>query len=215
MTQEIKPFPVPALRRLPAYLRFLRKLAESGREAVSCTHIAQDLRLDPTQVRKDLEMTAIIGRPRIGYPVAELIAAIEDFLGWNNTRDAFLAGAGSLGAALAGYKPFNDHGLNIVAAFDTDPDKVGKTIHDVVILPSSKLPELARRMHIHIGIITVPAEAAQDVADLMISGGIQAIWNFAPANLNVPEGTILEDVHLFSSLAVLTNRLTEAQRIKL
>jgi redox-sensing transcriptional repressor len=214
MTSDIKPFPVPALRRLPSYLRFLKKLAETGREVVSCTHIAQDLRLDPTQVRKDLEMTAIIGRPRIGYSVAELIAAIENFLGWNNTRDAFLAGAGSLGAALAGYKAFRDYGLNIVAAFDTDPVKIGKTIHDIEILPSFKLPELAERMHIHIGIIAVPAEGAQDIADLMIFGGIQAIWNFAPVNLVLPGEIIVEDVHLSSSLAVLTARLTGAQRMK-
>ncbi len=214
MNSDIKPFPVPALRRLPSYLRFLKKLAETGRDVVSCTHIAQDLRLDPTQVRKDLEMTAIIGRPRIGYPVAELIAAIEEFLGWNNSRDAFLAGAGSLGAALAGYKSFRDYGLNIVAAFDSDPEKIGKMLRDLEILPSFKLPELAERMHIHIGIIATPAEAAQDVADLMIFGGIQAIWNFAPVSLVVPEGTIVEDVHLSSSLAVLTSRLTGAQRVQ-
>jgi len=212
MTSDIKPYPVPALKRLPVYLQFLKKIASSGREVVSCTHIAQDLRLDPTQVRKDLEMTSIKGRPRIGYPINELINAIEDFLGWNNTRDAFLAGAGSLGAALTGYESFRKHGLNIVAAFDTDNGKIGKTIHDIEILPIFKLPEIAERMHVHIGVIAVPADAAQDVANLMIFGGIRAIWNFAPANLVVPDEIIVEDVHLSSSLAVLTARLTEALR---
>lgn len=213
MATEIKSFPVPALRRLPGYLRFLRKLAETGREVVSCTHIAQDLRLDPTQVRKDLEITGITGRPRIGYSVPELVAAIEGFLGWNNTRDAFLVGAGSMGAALIGYTAFRDYGLNIVAAFDSDEAKIGRSIRNVEVLPTFKIPELAERMHVHIGIITVPAEAAQDVTDLLIFGGIQAIWNFAPTNINVPEGVIVENVQLSSSLAVLTARLTEAQRV--
>ncbi len=213
MNTDIKSFPVPTLRRLPTYLRFLRKLAETDREFVSCTHIARDLRLDPTQVRKDLEITGITGRPRIGYSVPELVTAIESFLGWNNNRDAFLVGAGSLGAALIGYKAFREYGLHIVAAFDSDEAKIGRTIRDIEVLPSFKIPELAERMHIHIGIITAPAEAAQDITDLLVFGGIKAIWNFAPANIVVPEGVIVENVMLSSSLAVLTARLTEAQRV--
>lgn len=214
MATDIKAIPVPALKRLPSYLRFLKKLAGTGRDVVSCTHIAQDLRLDSTQVRKDLELTGITGRPRIGYIVSELITAIEEFLGWNNCRDAFLVGAGSLGAALIGYTGFRDYGLNIVAAFDADTRKVGALVHDVEVLPVSKLPELAERMHIHVGIITVPADAAQEAADLLVSGGILAIWNFAPAHITAPEGVIVENVHLSSSLAVLTARLTETQRVE-
>jgi redox-sensing transcriptional repressor len=212
MSSDIRSYPVPSLKRLPAYLQFLKKLAEAGREVVPGTHIAQDLRLDPTQVRKDLEITGINGRPRIGYSVPELIAAIEDFLGWNNTTDAFLAGAGSLGTALIGYGSFREYGLNIVAAFDADEKKIGKNIRSIEVLPVYKLPEMAERMHIHIGIITVPAEVAQDVTDLMVFGGIKAIWNFAPANITVPEGIIVENVQLSSSLAVLTHKLAELQR---
>jgi redox-sensing transcriptional repressor len=213
MPTEIKSYPLPSLKRLPAYLHFLKKLAETGREVVSGTQIAQDLRLDPTQVRKDLEITGITGRPRIGYSVPELIAAIESFLGWNNTRDAFLAGAGSLGTALIGYKAFREHGVNIVAAFDADENKIGKSIRSIEVLPIYKLPELAERMHVHIGIIAVPAENAQNVADLMVFGDIKAIWNFAPAKLTVPEGIIVENVELYASLAVLTTKLVELQRV--
>jgi redox-sensing transcriptional repressor len=214
MPDDFKAFPVPALRRLPSYLAFLRKLAKNGRDIVSCTHIAQDLRLDPTQVRKDIELTGITGRPRIGYSVPELIASIEHFLGWDNTRDAFLAGAGSLGTALAGYRAFREYGLNIVAAFDNDPARIGTTVHDIGVLPSDRIPDLAERMHVHIGVIAVPAAAAQDVTDLMIFGGIKAIWNFAPANIVVPEGIVVENVQLTGSLAVLTARLTEMERVK-
>ncbi len=214
MTDDFKAFPVPALRRLPSYLAFLRRLAKNGRDIVSCTHIAQDLRLDPTQVRKDIELTGIAGRPRIGYSVPELIAAIEHFLGWDNMRDAFLAGAGSLGTALAGYKDFRDYGLNIVAAFDNDPSRIGSSVHGIEVLPVDRIPDLAERMHVHMGVIAVPVAAAQDVTDLMIFGGIRAIWNFAPASIVVPEGIVVENVQLTGSLAVLTARLTEMERVK-
>lgn len=209
-----KAAPGPSLRRLATYHHFLKRLQGIQREVVSCTHIARELKLDPTQVRKDIEITGIVGKSRIGYDVNLLIQAIEEFLGWNNTTEAFLAGAGSMGTALLGYGGFRDHGLDIVAAFDVDPAKVGQEIHGKKVLPMEKLADLARRMHIHIGIITVPAEAAQSVADRMIEGGIRAIWNFAPAALHVPDEVILENVHLSSSLAVLSSKLARARKLE-
>jgi redox-sensing transcriptional repressor len=181
-----------------------------GKAVVSCTHIANELKLDPVQVRKDLQYTGIVGSPRIGYPIPALIEAIENSLGWGNLREAFLVGAGSLGTALLGYEGFKECNLNIVAAFDLDASKVGKTVHGRLVLPIEKLADLARRMHIHIGILAVPAEAAQQVADTMLAGDIRAIWNFAPVVLQVPPGTIVENTQLYTSLAVLTARLTEA-----
>jgi len=204
-----KSAPGPTLRRLPTYHHYLKHIEGMGRDFVSCTHIANELRLDPTQVRKDIEVTGIVGKSKVGYDVAHLIRAIEEFLGWDNASDAFLAGAGSMGTALLGYKGFMNYGLNIVAAFDSDMEKVGKTIHGKEVLPMSKLTDLSRRMHVLIGIITVPASAAQQVADLMVQGGIRAIWNFAPAAINVPAEIALENVHLSSSLAVLSNKLAQ------
>ncbi len=206
--------PGPTLRRLPTYHHYLKQLEAKGRDFVSCTHIANELRLDPTQVRKDIEVTGIVGKSKVGYDVPNLIRAIEEFLGWNNTSDAFLAGVGSMGTALLGYEGFRNYGLNIVAAFDTNPDKVGTSVHGKEVLPIEKLPDLARRMHVLIGILTVPADAAQKVADLMIQGGIKAIWNFAPTALNIPEETVLENVHLSSSLAVLSNRLAQLLKVE-
>jgi redox-sensing transcriptional repressor len=199
--------PLPSVRRLPLYLRVLKAMKETGRTAVSCTHIAEELRADPTQVRKDLAITGIIGKPKIGYPVADLIEAIESFLGWNNATDAFLVGTGSLGTALLGHKQFASYGLNIVAAFDSNPIMIGRRIHGRRVLDIAQLPELAARMHVHIGVLTVPADAAQQVARMMVEGGMLAIWNFTSTQLEVPPEVIVERADLSSSLAALTSRL--------
>lgn len=197
------------LRRLPLYHRFLKQVQKEGKEAISCTAIGLDLNLDPTQVRKDIEITEIVGRPKVGYVVGELVDAIERFLGWNNTTEAFLIGAGSLGAALLGYGKFHECGLNIVAAFDSDRYRCNTVIHGKHVLHISKLPELMRRMHIHIGIITVPAAAAQGVADLLVAGEVMAIWNFAPVRLRVPENVIVHNEDLYCSLAALSQKLAQ------
>jgi redox-sensing transcriptional repressor len=139
--------------------------------------------------------------------VPGLIGAIERFIGWDNLEDALLAGAGNLGSALLGYEGFAQHGLHIVAGFDVDPHKVGTVVHGKRILHVDELPGMARRRHIGIGIITVGARGAQPVADLMLSGGIRAIWNFAPVRLRVPEGVIVENEDLAGTFAVISRRL--------
>lgn len=206
-TDTAKTVPEPTLRRLPLYHRYLAELPQPGRENISCTDIGAALKLDPTQVRKDLEATGIVGRPRVGYSMNELSRTIEQFLGWHNVNDAFLVGAGSMGSALLGYRKFEQCGLKIVAAFDTDVKKIGTKIHDVHILPLAKLLNLARRMHVQMGIITVPAPFAQGVADLMVQGGIRGIWNFAPVRLNVPDTTIVHNEDLYISLASISQKL--------
>lgn len=208
--EKTRAVPEPTLRRLPLYHRYLKQQQDLGREFISCTHIGSELGLDPTQVRKDIEITGAAGRPKVGYALGELVTAIEHFLGWDNVNEAFLVGAGSLGAALLGYAKFQHCGLDVVAAFDTNPAKVGTTIHGKHVLPVEKLPNLAERMHIHIGIITVPAPAAQEVADLMIKGGIRAIWNFAPLRLKLPADIIVHNEDLYCSLAALSQKLAKA-----
>jgi redox-sensing transcriptional repressor len=200
----------PTLRRLPLYHRFLKELQATKREYVSCTGIGMELDLDPTQIRKDLESVGIVGRPRIGYVLTQVIDQLEQFLGWNNVNDAFLVGAGSMGSALLGYRKFEQCGLKVVAAFDLDASKIGTRIHGKHVLPLEKLPNLARRMHILIGIITVPAMEAQAVADLMVEGGIRAIWNFAPIRLRTPEHVIVHNEDLYCSLAMLSQKLFAA-----
>jgi redox-sensing transcriptional repressor len=138
----------------------------------------------------------------------------ETVLGWDNTTDAVLAGAGSLGTALLGYERFNQIGLNIIAGFEIDSSKVGLKVHGKTILPLDKLTNLVQRMKIKIGILTVPAEVAQTVTNLMLAGGIRAIWNFAPVILETPPDVVVENVSLASSYAVLSNRLLEAAKTR-
>jgi len=215
MTKEIKQVPEPVLRRLPRYLQILHRMKEDGIREVSSTKIADELSLDPTQVRKDIEFTGIVGRPKTGFLIPELIQAIESFLNWDNINDAFLAGAGSLGTALMGYPNFKSYGLNIVAAFDNNPGKTDGLIRDIPVIHIDKLTDLAQRMHIHIGIITVPAPQANAVAAMMVEGGIKAIWNFAPVQLRVPEDIIVENVLLHAGLSVLKRKLGQVLKDQL
>jgi redox-sensing transcriptional repressor len=207
----IRVIPEPTLRRLPVYHHYLKKVADQSEAAyISCTQIANDLNLVPDLVRKDLEVTEVLGKPKVGYNVLALMQSIENFLGWNNSSDAFLVGAGHLGTAILGYQGFKDYGLNIIAAFDVDPDKVGKEINGRQVFHISKLPKLVERMSIKIGILTAPARSAQEAADTMVSGGIKAIWNFAPTRISVPPHIIVQHENLASSLAVLLKKLSHA-----
>jgi redox-sensing transcriptional repressor len=205
--------PQPSLRRLPQYHHYLVDLEARGIHQISCSVIGLDLGLVPVQVRKDLQYTGIVGKPKTGYSVRELIQAIETFLGWNNVNEAFLVGVGNLGTALLGHERFTQFGLRIVAAFDTNPVKIGQWIHDKAVLSLDKLADLAPRMSIHLGIITTPADVAQSVADEMIKGGIQAIWNFAPVKLKVPEHIIVHNEDLYNSLASLSWKLARRFRV--
>lgn len=208
----LRGIPEPSLRRLPSYCQLLKRIACEESELISCTRIGQELNLDPTQVRKDIAFTGIVGKPKIGYNIRELHDAIETFLGWKNVRDTFLVGAGNLGSALLGYRPFEQYGVRIVAAFDVDPCKIGTTVHGKEVFGIEKLPDLASRLHIRLGILTTPAEVAQQVTEVMVASGIRGIWNFAPVGLNVPADVIVQSENLFSSLSVLSSRLTASLR---
>lgn len=182
-------------------------MKENGEEYASGTVVAKELGLDPIVVRKDLAITGAVGRPRLGFPMDEIIEAIEEFLGWTNTSDAFLVGVGSLGHALLGYQGFEQHGMRITQAFDNNPKLIGKTVHGKTVHDIATMPEMAKRMHVRIGVLTVTASVAQEVANAMVEGGICAIWNFTPTTLDVPSHVILQREELASSLAVLSHRL--------
>ena len=207
--------PEPSLRRLPQYHHYLAELQSRGVSLVSCSTIGRDLKYIPVQVRKDLQFTGIIGKPKVGYSVAELVLAIEAFMGWNSVNEALLVGAGNLGTAILGHERFSRFGLQVVAAFDVDPSKIGQYIYGKAVLPLDEMADLVQRMNIHLGIITTPAEAAQTVADEMVKAGIQAIWNFAPVKLNVPEYMIVHNEDLYSSLASLSCKLAKRFRVPL
>lgn len=203
---------IQTIRRLPAYLALLGKVLAEGREVISSATIGEMLQLDAVQVRKDLAITGSEGKPKVGYSVAELISSIESFLGWDNTKEAFIAGAGNLGKALMGYPGFARHGMKIIAAFDEDDAITGRKVSGIDVLPVGKLSELAFRMGIRIGIIAVPADSAQNICDTMCEGGIRAIWNFAPVRLKTPPGVIVQDEDLAAGLAVLSYKLGKTEK---
>lgn len=196
------------LNRLPAYLRYLYELDRQGVTRVSSTTIAGGLDLNPVQVRKDIAVVSTVaGKPKTGYITKELIADLENFLGYHNTRDAILVGAGGLGHAILGYDGFAKYGLNVVAAFDIDGGVVGTSINGKPVYDMSRLPEIVGRFNIQLGIITVPSQAAQEVADRMVAAGIKAIWNFAAKHLNVPANIAMKHEDLAASLALLRMQL--------
>lgn len=199
-----------AMGRLPKYLAYLKVRQKQGIEGISSTQIAEDLHLNAVQVRKDLALASSAGRPRTGYPLGVLIADLECFLGYHNTQDAFLVGAGRLGRALLGYDQFAEYGLSILAAFDRDPLLHGKELSGKPVMPMHKLDDLVRRMQVHIGILTVSTDSAQAVCDALVHSGIRAIWNFTPVLLQVPEHIIVQNENLASSFAVLSKQLTAA-----
>ena len=194
------------LKRLPGYLAYLKNMPENAPTHISATALANALGMGEVQVRKDLAMVSDGGRPKIGYQRESLIDDIEQFLDYDNTTDAVLIGAGKLGQALMGYKGFDEYGLNILAAFDANP-KMERTEGGKPIYPISKLTQYCRSHKVLMGIITVPAESAQEVADQLIAGGIKAIWNFAPAHLDVPSNILVQYENMATSLAVLSVHL--------
>lgn len=198
-----------ALRRLPKYLNYLKSLPKDGAANISATTIADALGLNDVQVRKDLALISNGGRPKIGYITENLIQDIEHYLGYDDVDSAILVGAGNLGRALLSYDGFAAYGLNIVAAFDTDETIINTVVNGKQVFPLRKMENLCTRMKINIGIITVPAYAAQEVCDMLIESGIQAIWNFSPAELKVPEHFLLQNEDMACSLAVLSKRLAE------
>lgn len=203
--------PKATITRLPVYLRYLRDKLDEGEENISSTTLAVDMRLNPVQVRKDLAVVSrVSGKPKLGFNIKQLIRSIESFMGCDNVSDVLIAGVGGLGSTLLGYDEFSHYGLNIVAAFDSNPQLEGRQIHGIKIYAANRLKEIAKASNIKIGIITVPKQAAQEVASDMVQGGIKAIWNFAPTHLILPKGVAVKYEDLASSLAVLNKKLQDA-----
>ena len=194
------------LKRLPGYLDYLKSLPDTAPEHISATTLANALGMGQVQVRKDLAIVSDGGRPKIGYQRKALIEDIEQFLGYDDTTNAVLIGAGKLGQALMGYKGFAEYGLNILAAFDAAP-KMEKTEEGIPVYHISRLAEFCRENRILMGIITVPAASAQLVCDQLIACGIKAIWNFAPTHLDVPDHILVQNENMATSLAVLSVHL--------
>ncbi len=206
--KEIANISRATIGRMPSYLRFLKEKELAGERTISSTAIAEELNLNAVQVRKDLAViSSVAGKPKLGFEIADLIADINCFLGYDNVTDAVLVGAGGLGRALVGYGGFKNYGLNIVAAFDSSPELIGKSFGGVQVFDAAETSRLVRRLNVLIGIIAVPKEAAQQVADELVEGGVRAIWNFAPAHLVLPQNVAVKNEDMAASLAILSKRL--------
>jgi redox-sensing transcriptional repressor len=207
---QLKNFSASTVRRFPSYLPVIRDLQQEGKEFVSAAVIAEVLELDPVQVRKDLAMTGIAGTPQKGFPIEDIIYAIEHYLGWDSTSDAVLVGTGNLGSALLGYKGFLHHGLHIMAAFDIDPRKIGVRIHSIKILNAKTMDIQIKNFGVKIAILTVPAESAQETADVLVSAGIEGIWNFTGVKLKVPGNVVVQQEDLSAGYAMLRVKMRTA-----
>ncbi len=196
------------IRRLPDYLTYLLQKESEQVKYISTLQIAQDLSLNSEQVKKDMQaLSSSSGIPNKGREVAQLINDIQNILGYNENHKAILVGCGSLGKAILNHNGFKDYNLEIVAAFDINKDIIGKTINNIPVFDIDEIKEKRRLFDATIGIICVPSSEAQGIAIRLVASGIEAIWNFAPVNLDVNDDVIVSNMNMAQSLASLAHRL--------
>jgi len=203
--------PEATITRLSIYSRYLEQLDKKDIDTVSSVDIAKGVGVSPAQVRKDLAYFGEFGTRGVGYNVKDLMQYTKKILGVNRSWNMILVGAGNLGTALCMYREFRARGFHIVGVFDNDLSKIGKTIDrsmDLVVKPLEEMGKVIKKENVDIGIIAVPARAAQEVADMMTKDGLKAILNFAPVTINVPEDVRVRNIDLSVKLEVLTFHLT-------
>lgn len=207
--KQIPKIPEPTLRRLPWYLSTVKLIKEKGEPYVSSTQISKEINIDASQIAKDLSYVNISGRTRVGYDVDALIRVLEEFLGFTSMHKAFLFGVGSLGAALLQDSGLEHFGLEIVGAFDVKPELIGTQINGIPIFHVDEFEKRMKEFGVNIGILTVPINHSQSIADRLVEGGIKAIWNFTPIRIKLPDNIVVQNTSLYAHLAVMFNRLNE------
>lgn len=197
------------VRRLPKYHRYLSELMNNDIKRVSSQELSRITGFTASQIRQDLNCFGGFGQQGYGYNVDELYSEIGKILGLNRTYRTVIVGAGNVGQAIANYTFFDKSGFKVHGIFDVNPKLIGITINDVQVMDVDLMEEYVRNNNIKIGIICTPKNASQKSADVLVKGGIKAIWNFAPVDLVVPENVILENVHLSESLFTISYLLKE------
>lgn len=205
--------PEATIARLSVYSRFLRQLDENGVAIISSGEIAKGVDGSPAQVRKDLAYFGEFGIRGVGYKVKDLNEQITKILGLTYAWDVIIVGAGNLGSAITHYKGFKERGFNIVALFDKDKKKIGLTIGDAPIYDISQMEKYIRNNKVKIGVIAVPVPYAQKVVDVLVNAGIQAILNFTPCVVTVPEHVEFRKVDLAVNMELLTFNLVNYRNI--
>lgn len=192
------------IRRLPKYYRYLGELLNKGITRISSQELSKLTGFTASQIRQDLNNFGGFGQQGYGYNVDELHRQLGKILGLDKIYNTVIAGAGNLGQAVSNYKGFQDAGFKVLSLFDKNPKLIGLKIRDVEIRDVDLLEEFIKENNVEIGIITTPKENAQDIANLFVKSGIKGIWNFAPADIKVPNNIIVENVHLNESLFTLS-----------
>lgn len=201
-----KDIPVISLQRLPIYLNYLKSMPTEATH-VSSRLLADALGMGEVLVRKDLAYTSATGRPRIGYIKSELISALEDFLCCNGRRNAVIAGVGALGKAVLSYGGFANYGIEIVAAFDSDPQKIGTLVADKPVYDINEAEKQIVNLKAELAVVCVPAKYAQSVTDLLVKSGVKAILNFAPVLIKTPEDVTVRHIDVAANLAILSSMI--------
>jgi len=207
---EMKRMQIPAetIKRLSLYLRNLRYLARGGAKTISSDGLAKDTYVSAAQVRKDLSYLGDFGTRGVGYNVKSLICEITSELGLYEEWRVALIGVGRLGSALLNYPGFKEFGFRISAVFDNDPEKIGRVYNGVKIEDFARMERIIKEKKIRMAIITVPASAAQEIADRLAGAGIEAILNFSPRYLSIPEDVKIKTVDIAVELESLAYYLT-------
>ena len=196
------------IRRLPRYYRYLGELLEDGVERISSNDLSKRMKLTASQIRQDLNNFGGFGQQGYGYNVKYLHTEIGKILGLENKHNFIIVGAGNLGQALANYSHFENQGFILNGIFDVNPTLRGMSIRDVPVRMMSEMKDFIKENNIEIAVLTIPKECAIDVAKDLVDAGIQAIWNFAHVDLNVPDNVIVESVHLSESLMRLSYNIS-------
>lgn len=197
------------VRRLPKYYRYLQELLSKGINRISSQELSNLTGFTASQIRQDLNNFGGFGQQGYGYNVEKLYLQLKKIIGLEQTYNSVIAGAGNLGQAVANYKGFQDAGFKILSLFDKNPKIIGLKIRDIEIRDVDYMESFIRENDVSIGIITTPKEHAQDVANIFSKAGVKGIWNFAPADLKVPDNIVVENVHLSESLFTLSYLLKQ------
>lgn len=192
------------IRRLPKYYRYLGELLNKGINRISSQELSDLTGFTASQIRQDLNNFGGFGQQGYGYNVEELKYELGKILGLDKEYNTVIAGAGNLGQAVANYKGFEDAGFRVLSLFDKNPKLLGLKIRDIEIRDVDELAKFIKENNVEIGIISTPKDNAQDIADIYAKSGIKGIWNFAPADIKVPETIVVENVHLNESLFILS-----------
>ena len=208
MTFKRNKVPRAVVSRLPAYYRYLVNLEKAGLVRISSQQLGERMGLTASQIRQDLNCFGGFGQQGYGYNVAELRGRIGAILGLTHKYRCIVVGAGNIGLAVSGYAAFRQIGFVVEALFDVRPQALGYTKGGLPVLSVEQLPQYLAENPIDVGVLAVPEGAAQPMCDLLVKGGVKAIWNFAPVDLSVPEGVTLNSVHLQDTLLVLSYYMT-------